>query len=198
MRFKITSLSAGPYDLERVFKRGTLIAALDAETDTLAEQALDAFISSALPPTAFDHGPGILSPFWLNLATYNGHAVSRGWTDFLGQRKQHVLAAVELAERDGWLFRLPFWPLPDHLDREPLIFFSDTGLHQRLMALPDSLLRRALAQSVQEAALGDGMVRDAVSGEPVSEHIFPASGEIVRISRFVTICLASNPFTRPP
>jgi hypothetical protein len=123
------------YDLEQIFERGTLIAALRAETDMLAEQAIDEFIASGFPPSSFDQGFGILSPFWLNLATCNGHPLSRNWTAFKDQRKQHVLAAIELAERDGWIFRLPFWPLADHPDREPLIFFSDTGIHRRLMML---------------------------------------------------------------
>ena len=123
------------YDLERLFLRGTLLQAIESETDAGADQALDAFIANQLPSTAFDESSGILSPFWMNLAVCNGHPVSRGWKAFQSQRKQHVLAAVALAERDGWLLRLPFWPLSDQPSREPLVFFSDTGLHRRLIAL---------------------------------------------------------------
>lgn len=118
------------YCVERVFSRGTLIDALESDTDVQSEQVLDAFIARALPTTPFDLSSGILSPFWMKLAICNGHCINRLWRD---HKKQHVNDAVKLAEGDGWLFRLPFWPLPDMPDRDPLIFFSDTGLHGRLV-----------------------------------------------------------------
>lgn len=179
------------YDLERVFTRGTLIEALNANTDILAEQALDSFIASKLPPTSFDHSLGILSPFWLNLATCNGHPVDRSWKEFEGQKKLHVLAAIELAERDGWLFRLPFWPLPDYPDREPLIFFSDTGLHRRLIGLWEENQERKACEEEKKDPGEAAAIRRSVS------HLMHCNSDL-RFQGFVTHALAhAVPDARP-
>lgn len=179
------------YDLEHVLTRGTLTEALNAGTDILAEQALDSFIASKLPPTSFDHSSGILSPFWLNLATCNGHPVDRVWKDFERQKKVDVLTAVKLAERDGWLFRLPFWPLPDYPGREPLIFFSDTGLHRRLIARWEEDQERKAGHAERKDPDKAAEIRESVS------HLVQGISDL-RFQGFVTSALAhAVPDARP-
>lgn len=120
--------------VEERWHRGSLRAALEAPSSEDADRFIETFLRGNLPEIPFPAGPGVLHPFWLELAKANSRPRSGIW------RKGHPLPrrckienSIDAALSADLIFELPHFPVSDEELQSPFVYFRDSGLLRVLL-----------------------------------------------------------------